>query len=196
MLPSALLAGWPAAGGLFRRSVHARSKSLSLSEATRRANSAAAAGDSTDVLHDPCRHRQLADLPQHRIARPGAHVEAVGVGELPVLRLLQAVSLGRDRRGQQIPFPRAERSHLEVQQHDLAVVGQQVPGVGVSVDRPGRQGVRQLLELVVQLVAAGPQEVTVLAGDAARRGEAGVARSGADRSPPGHMGSRRGRGTP
>ena len=60
---------------------------------------------------------------------------------------------------------RADQSYLEVQQHDLAVVGQQVPGVGVSVDRPGRQGVRHLLELLVQFAAARPQEVTIPGAD-------------------------------
>ena len=44
--------------------------------------------------------------------------------------------------------------------------------MGVSVDRPGRQGIRQLLKLLVQFAAAGPQEVTVAGGHPARRGEA------------------------
>ena len=94
------------------------------------------------------------------------------------------------------PIPAGRSKPLEVQQYDLADVGQQVPGVGVSVDRPGRQGVRQFLKLLVQFAAAGPQEVTVIGGhpDPARRGES--ARFGADRSRTAHTDNRPARGTP
>jgi hypothetical protein len=45
------------------------------------------------------------------------------------------------------------------------VVGEQVAGVRVAVDRAARQREHQVLELAVQVIAARLQEVTVAGGD-------------------------------
>jgi hypothetical protein len=54
------------------------------------------------------------------------------------------------------------------------VIGQQVSGVRVAVDRALGQGELQAAELLVQVAATCQQEITVLASDASRRGKAGL----------------------
>ena len=126
------------------------------------------------------------DLPQHRVARPAAHVEPVHGRELAVPLLGQPVPLHRDRRRHQVPLPRSDRRGLEVHQHHLAEVGQQVPGVRVPVNRPGRQSELQVLVLLGQLSAALPQELPVLARSRPRglssRSSGGLNASNAGRS--------------
>jgi hypothetical protein len=52
------------------------------------------------------------------------------------------------------------------------MVSEQVVGVCVPVDRPARQRILQVLELVVQLVAACPEVVAVVLGDGLGFGQA------------------------
>ena len=74
--------------------------------------------------------------------------------------------------GQQVPLARADGGRLEVDQDDLAAVGEQVLGVRVAVDWADRQSEVQVRELLGEGGYPVMKEIEVLGGDARGLGQA------------------------
>src|ERR1039457_1422377 len=107
---------------------------------------------------------------ENRVTRPGTDVKPVVSGELLVLLFRQAVPLHRDRRGHQVPFPRADSDSVEVEEHDLAVVSEQVLGVGVTVDRAARRANSRCLYWLVRSARRSSRKSSIRSEDARTRG--------------------------
>lgn len=107
-----------------------------------------------DQLHEPGRHGQFANRPEHGEAGPRVDVEAVGARKGPVLLLAHPVEpVPADTGDGEVPLSLAEAKCLEVeQQNGPGLVPEKVRQVSVAVDRARREHVTDAFVLLAEAV--------------------------------------------